>query len=113
MLSILASYDGDANEVGFTVSAYCSEHTEIKWDETIVSPPYEKKVPGAITHKSAGGNCTHRSFMVNPQYHLRILAPPKGSRGAGKARTNVNLRTGKDVPVNVAVVWGQGKRVTE
>jgi calpain-7 len=113
VLSILASYDGDASEVGFTISAYSSGSVDIRWDETIVSPPYERKVSGAITHKSAGGNCTHRSFMVNPQYHLRILAPPKGSKGVGKARTNVSLRTGKDVPVNVAVVWGQGKRVTE
>ena len=99
--------------MGFTISVYAPEHIGIRWDETIVSPPYEKKVSGAITHKSAGGNCTHRSFMVNPQYHLRILAPSKGARGTGKARTNVSLRTGKDVPVNVTAVWGQGKRVTE
>lgn len=51
--------------------------------------------------------------MVNPQYDLRILPPPKGTKAQAKARTNVSLQTGKDVPVNVAIVWGQGKRVTE
>ncbi|KAJ2930167.1 hypothetical protein H1R20_g6964, partial [Candolleomyces eurysporus] len=115
ILSILASYDGDASEVGFTISVYSSEHVDIQWNETVVTPLLTTKVSGTITHKTAGGNCTHRSFMVNPQYHLRILIPRNtlGSNSGAKARTNFTLQTSKDTPVNVAVVWSQGKRVTD
>ncbi|KAJ3506469.1 hypothetical protein NMY22_g17242 [Coprinellus aureogranulatus] len=113
IFSILASYDGDSSEVGFTVSAYAPKDVDIRWDETVAAPPYTKNMPGAITKKTAGGNCTHRSFMVNPQYHLRILPPPKGAKAGAKAQTCVSVQAGKDMPMNVAIVWGQGKRVTE
>ncbi|RXW16410.1 hypothetical protein EST38_g9440 [Candolleomyces aberdarensis] len=115
ILAILASYDGDASEVGFTVSVYSSKHVDIQWNETVVTPLLTTKVSGTITHKTAGGNCTHRSFMVNPQYLLRISSPRNtlGSNSGAKARTNFTLQTSKDTPVNVAVVWSQGKRVTD
>jgi len=73
-------------------------------------------VSGKFTHKTAGGNCTLGTFMVNPQYHLRIL-PPQNSSGplarTTKAKVNLTVQTSKDTPVNVAAVWSQGKRVTQ
>ncbi|KAJ7642920.1 hypothetical protein B0H17DRAFT_462889 [Mycena rosella] len=54
-------------------------------------PPFSSKVEGTLTSKNAGGNSTHPTFMVNPQYHLH----------------------GRDVPVNIAVAWSQGSRVFE
>ena len=80
-------------------------------------PPLTKynQVDGRWTSKNAGGNCTFPTFMVNPQYHLRIH-PPKsrvGSNASGKARTTLSLQASKDVPVNVAIVWSQGQRIVE
>ncbi|KAF5317385.1 hypothetical protein D9611_003702 [Ephemerocybe angulata] len=120
LVSILASYDdGSATSspnctfpVGFTLSAYAPASTSIKWLEASTPPPYTSKVHGTITHKTAGGNCTYGSFLVNPQYRLRILSP-KGSKGSGKARTNLALVASKDMPVNVVAVWSGGKRVYE
>ncbi|KAF6747364.1 hypothetical protein DFP72DRAFT_1075405 [Ephemerocybe angulata] len=120
LISILASYDdGSATSspnctspVGFTLSAYAPASTSIKWLETSTPPPYTSKVHGTVTHKTAGGNCTYGSFMVNPQYRLSILSP-KGSKGSGKARTNLALIASKDMPVNVVAVWSGGKRVYE
>lgn len=114
-LSILGSYDGDAREVGFSLSAYSHSSIDISWDENVPDPPYTKKVDGRWTSKNAGGNCTFPTFMVNPQYHLRIH-PPKsrvGSNASGKARTTLSLQASKDVPVNVATVWSQGQRIVE
>lgn len=41
-LSILASYDGPSEEVGFTVSVYSS--AAVSWDKTIPQPPFMHKV---------------------------------------------------------------------
>ena len=108
---------------------------DISWDENVPDPPYTKKVnrfqiahfaagpplskfnqvDGRWTSKNAGGNCTFPTFMVNPQYHLRIHPPNSrvGSNASGKARTTLSLQASKDVPVNVATVWSQGQRIVE
>lgn len=44
ILSISASYDGDAREVGFTLSAYVKQGTTIAWVETKANPPYTNTV---------------------------------------------------------------------
>lgn len=73
------------------------------------------KVEGTLTDKNAGGNCTYPTFMVNPQYHLRIhpAAKTDTTRGSKKSKTKVVLRTAKGVPVNVVVVWSKGDRKFE
>ncbi|KAG2038859.1 hypothetical protein BDR03DRAFT_953786 [Suillus americanus] len=30
------------------------------------------EIDGVLNHKTAGGNCTHPTYMVNPGYHLRV-----------------------------------------
>ena len=43
-LSILASYDGDARELGFTLSAFAKKNMNITWIENTPTPPYTFKV---------------------------------------------------------------------
>ncbi|KAJ6590028.1 hypothetical protein DFH09DRAFT_1307482 [Mycena vulgaris] len=109
-LSVFASYDGHASEVGFTVSVYAPSTVNIAWDEKVPAPPFSWKVDGSLTSKNAGGNSTLPSFMVNPQYHLRIR-PPKHT--ARKADVSLTMQMGRDVPVNIAVAWSQGGRIFE
>ncbi|KAF8807060.1 hypothetical protein BYT27DRAFT_7242680 [Phlegmacium glaucopus] len=114
-LSILASYDGDARELGFTLSAFAKSSMNITWVENTPTPPYTYKVEGCLTSKNAGGNCTYPTFMVNPQYHL-VIHPQQArveGRVNGKTRVTLTLQANKDVPVNVAMVRTQGKRVAE
>jgi calpain-7 len=45
--------------------------------------------------------------MINPQYRLSLH--PK----LEKAKVTLTLQVGKDLPVNVAMVWSQGQRISE
>ncbi|KAK7057703.1 calpain catalytic domain-containing protein [Favolaschia claudopus] len=112
--SVFAAYDGQAAEVGFSLSVYAPGSVQIAWDERVVTPPFTSKVEGALTSKNGGGNSTHPTFMVNPQYHLRIH-PPKHSTALAtrKADVSFSLQTGREVPVNIALTWSQGGRVFE
>ncbi|KAJ7603725.1 hypothetical protein B0H17DRAFT_1222383 [Mycena rosella] len=111
-LSVFASYDGNAPEVGFTLSVYAPSTVSVAWEEKMPVPPFSSKVEGTLTSKNAGGNSTHPTFMVNPQYHLRIN-PPKHAGSARKADVSLIMQMGRDVPVNIAVAWSQGSRVFE
>ncbi len=68
-----------------------------------------------LANINAGGNCTYPTFMVNPQYHLRIHPAAKAdtSRGSKKTKAKVVLRAPKSVPVNVVVVLSKGDRKFE
>ncbi|KAJ7188874.1 hypothetical protein C8R46DRAFT_1056044 [Mycena filopes] len=115
ILSVFAAYDGQALKVGFTVSVYASSTTKIAWNESAPVPPFTSKVDGALTNKNAGGNTTYPTFMINPQYHLRIHPPKKQTTGlaARKADVALTLQIGRAVPVNIAVAWSQGSRLFE
>ncbi|KJA22940.1 hypothetical protein HYPSUDRAFT_138453, partial [Hypholoma sublateritium FD-334 SS-4] len=110
VLSISASYDGDAREVGFTLAAYAEEGTNISWVDNKVNPPYTDTITGTFTSKTSGGNCTYPTYMINPQYQLTIR--PHTQLG-NKAKVTLNLHTNRDTPTNVAMVWSQNERVTE
>ncbi|KAJ7503114.1 hypothetical protein B0H11DRAFT_2361192 [Mycena galericulata] len=112
-LSIFASYDGPASEVGFSLSVYAPSIANIAWDQSVPAPPFVSKVEGALTSKNAGGNSTHPTFMVNPQYHLRIHPPKQANISTRKANVSLTMQMGRDVPVNLAVAWSQGGRVYE
>ncbi|KAJ6593314.1 hypothetical protein B0H19DRAFT_1215467 [Mycena capillaripes] len=113
-LSVFAAYDGLAAEVGFTLLVYAPATAKVAWDENVPAPPFTSKLDGALTGKNAGGNSTHPTFMVNPQYHLRIH-PPKHSTSpaARKAEVSLTMQIGRDIPVNIAVAWSQGGRIFE
>lgn len=111
-LSLIASYDGEAEEVGFTVNVF-STISSLSWDETPARLPFSQKADGTFTGKNAGGNYTNSSYMRNPQYHLRINPEEKGQtvgRGA-KARVALVAQTDRNAPLNVSVVWSDGNRV--
>ncbi|KAJ6631453.1 hypothetical protein B0H10DRAFT_2207112 [Mycena sp. CBHHK59/15] len=112
-LSVFASYDGQAPEIGFTLSVYAPASAKIAWDESVPTPPFYSKVEGTLTSKNAGGNSTHPTFMVNPQYHLRIHPPKQASLSAKKANVSMTMQMGRDVPVNISVAWSQGNRIFE
>lgn len=44
VLCVSASYDGDAREVGFTLSAYAKSGVQMSWIENMPTPPYTKLV---------------------------------------------------------------------
>ncbi|KAF9012688.1 hypothetical protein BDQ17DRAFT_1344439 [Cyathus striatus] len=112
-LSIFASYEGPSNKIGFTLTAYATYNNIISWDESPPVSTYFTKVDGKLTSMNAGGNCTYPTFMVNPQYSLRILPPNESKLNVGKAQVTLVLQTKKDIPVNIAAVWSQGERITE
>lgn len=114
---ITASHDGHANEVGYTLNVYGGQGVDLAWDENVPEPPYTERVTGSFTTKNSGGNATYPTFMLNPQYHLR-LHPPKTklamastSASRAKVKTSIVLKTGRSVPVNVLVAWSQGERI--
>ncbi|KAG8221254.1 hypothetical protein J3R82DRAFT_1418 [Butyriboletus roseoflavus] len=90
-LSIFASYDGPFDDVFFTVNVYCGADVKASWDgdsgiEDLISPRgsgFSIKVDGTLTTKNAGGNHTHPTYMLNPQWHLRIYDENASSSGVG------------------------------
>jgi hypothetical protein len=41
---VIAAYDGQAAEVGFTLSVYAPATAKIAWDESVPTPPFISKV---------------------------------------------------------------------
>jgi calpain-7 len=127
-LSILASYDGAFEDVGFTISVYST--VAVSWDERIPKGPFtskvnrveckkkfsriQRQVDGTLTVKNAGGNYTYPTFMVNPQYHLHIHAERQtGPQSSLRAKVELILQGHREIPLNMIVVWSQGERIFE
>ena len=110
-ISLNASYDGPFDDVGFTVTAYSC--LTMRWDETPRKLPFDLRVSGALTAKTSGGNHTLSTYMLNPQYRLRV--PPSTTQQGPSAtmRIEVALHAPRDVPVNATAIWGRGERVFE
>ncbi|KIY50677.1 cysteine proteinase [Fistulina hepatica ATCC 64428] len=115
LISMLCSYDGCHAENGFSIRALAPSDITLEWVREPVRPPFEAKVDGRFTAKTAGGNPTYPTFMTNPQYYLRVL--PTRERAAQGARSSVlsfDVQTQRETPINIAVVWSRGgERVTE
>ncbi|KAI5986901.1 hypothetical protein EDD15DRAFT_1523894 [Pisolithus albus] len=140
-LTVLACYDGPFDDVCFTVNVFCGSGLSIKWDENagvggIGVKGHSVKVEGAFTTKNSGGNHSHPTYMLNPQWHLRILeqetirravSPAAGTsltRATGteqglsgssrdKAMVIVTAQGPRDIPLNLTAVWSAGERVFE
>ncbi|KAL0955704.1 hypothetical protein HGRIS_001924 [Hohenbuehelia grisea] len=110
-LSIVALYDGEAPDAGFTITAYANSE-RLSWIQNPVHLPFPYRKEGQWTSKNAGGNCNHPTFMLNPQYHLTIH-PPKVPTSGGKANIVLLMQSSKDIPINMTVVWSQGERIAE
>lgn len=119
-LSLLACYDGQFDQVGFTVTAFAySSDVVVSWDTRVPPARYMQKIDGVLTHKSAGGNCTHPTYMANPQYHLRVhtstsaSTDKRPSTSADKTRVILTAQSTRDISLNVTAVWSQGERISE
>ncbi|KAI9465176.1 hypothetical protein BJY52DRAFT_668504 [Lactarius psammicola] len=107
-ISLSASYDGPFDDVGFTVTAY--SRLTMHWDEAPWKLPFDLRVSGTLTAKASGGNYTLPTYMVNPQYRLRVPSTTQQGPSA-KTRIEVALHAPRDVPVNATAIWGRGERV--
>ncbi|KAH8103263.1 hypothetical protein BXZ70DRAFT_888986, partial [Cristinia sonorae] len=115
-LALVCSYDGEYDDVGFTVTVYSS--IPASWVEDSVKLPYSTppKITGAFTNKTAGGNPSHSSYMANPQYRLRIeqdKASIRGSSREKRPRVQLKLQSDRRIPLNISVVWSQGQRIAD
>ncbi|KAI0359564.1 cysteine proteinase, partial [Trametes cingulata] len=116
LLTFVASYEGDRQDVGFTITAYSD--SKIAWVHGPAKPRYSKDVSieGAFTHKSAGGNHTYPSYYLNPQYHIRIHPAADRNRQTSrnsKTELTLSLRTDRQTPANLTLAWSQGERINE
>ncbi|KAI6131262.1 hypothetical protein EDD17DRAFT_1466405, partial [Pisolithus thermaeus] len=114
-LTVLACYDGPFDDVCFTVSVFCGSGLSIKWDEMMVKrPTFHLQVEGAFTTKNSGGNHSYPTYMLNPQWHLRILEQETISKAVSPVATVIVTAQGaRDVPLNLTAVWSSGERVIE
>ncbi|KAI6029389.1 hypothetical protein BKA83DRAFT_4218216 [Pisolithus microcarpus] len=129
----LSCYDGPFDDVCFTVSVLCGSGLSIKWDENagvggVGVKGHNMKVEGAFTTKNSGGNHSLPTYMLNPQWHLRVLEQETIRRAVSPgARTTLTRATGteqglsgsskdkatvivtaqgpRDVPLNLTAVW--------
>ncbi|TFL06986.1 hypothetical protein BDV98DRAFT_557061 [Pterulicium gracile] len=104
--SILSLCDGIEDAVGFTLSAYTNSGT-IAWDEVggRGALPCSRKLEGAFTSKTAGGNAQCPTFMTNPQYKLNVH--PAQSRS--KTQMVFTLKAARELPLNVTVARSDGR----
>lgn len=72
------------------------------------------QVTGALVSKNAGGNPSMPTFLINPQYYLRIHpATSANANSTQKSQLLVELTGNRNIPLNVSIVWSQGQRITE
>jgi calpain-7 len=109
-ISLNLSYDGPFDGIGFTVTAYSG--LGMRWDGPLRALPFDHRISGTLTSKTSGGNYTLPTYMINPQYCLRVPATTQDGP-SGKTRVKASLHAPRDLPINMVVTWGRGKRVFE
>lgn len=110
MVSLNVSYDGSFDDIGFTVTAYSG--FGMRWDGPLRVLPFVLRIAGALTTKTSGGNYTLPTYMINPQYRLRVPGTTQDGPSA-KTRVEISLHASRDVPINAIITWGRGERVFE
>ncbi|KAJ3855102.1 hypothetical protein EV368DRAFT_35427, partial [Lentinula lateritia] len=110
-LLILVLCEDPTEDTGFDVTIFAPKHFRLNWEKDTPKFPFSKTLEDIWTSKNSGGNNTYPTFMINPQYHLRIC-PSKQDKVAAR-RTIVVVETNKDLPVQVMICWSQGQRLFE
>ncbi|KAF5383408.1 hypothetical protein D9757_006162 [Collybiopsis confluens] len=110
-LSILALCEGSSEDLGFDLTIYVSRHLKLAWEKDVVKFPFSEPLEGTLTNKNSGGNHTHPTFLLNPQYHLRV-GPPKQSSSRTKERTIFVVETNKDLPIQLICFRPSQKNIT-
>ncbi|KAJ3715961.1 hypothetical protein DFJ43DRAFT_1126860 [Lentinula guzmanii] len=111
-VSILAICEDLTEDIGFDVTIYAPKHLKFTWEKDIPKFPFTKMLEDSLTSKNSGGNHTYPTFMINPQYHLRVT-PYKRLEARTAKRTTLLVETSKDLPVQVMICWSQGERINE
>ncbi|SCZ90137.1 BZ3500_MvSof-1268-A1-R1_Chr1-3g01798 [Microbotryum saponariae] len=70
--------------------------------------PILAQIESQWTSKTAGGNHTCPTFYTNPQYSIRLVAPP--NKPSARAVLSLTAETSKDVSINVKLVRNRGER---
>ena len=109
-ISLNLSYDGPFDDIGFTIVGYSG--LGMRWDGPLRTLPFELRISGTLTARTSGGNYTLPTYMINPQYRLRVPATTQDGP-PGKTRVEASLHAPRDVPINVMITWGRGERVFE
>jgi calpain-7 len=65
--------------------------------------PYTAETAGAWTRRTCGGNSSSPSYFDNPQYRVSCTKPTP--------LTLLLSTADPDLPIHIALVWGQGRRV--
>jgi calpain-7 len=110
MVSLNLSYDGPFNDIGFTLTAYSG--FGMRWVGPLRALPFDLRISGALTTKTSGGNYTLSTYMINPQYRLRVPGTTQDGPST-KTRVEILLHAPRDVPINAIITWGRGQRVFE
>ncbi|KAG2740037.1 cysteine proteinase, partial [Suillus brevipes Sb2] len=117
-LSLLVYYDSQFDQVGFTVTTFTYPlDVVVSWDMRVLPARYMQKIDGILTNITAGGNCTHPTYMVNPQYYLRVhnacTSTSTGIDKRNKTQVILTAQSTRDISLNVTAVWSQGERISE
>ncbi|KAH9935228.1 uncharacterized protein BXZ73DRAFT_89556 [Epithele typhae] len=107
LITLVASYEGERDDVGFTLTVYANSRT--MWVHAPQELLYSKDIEGAFTQKTAGGNHTYPTYYLNPQYHLRVHPPRRPTSSSGRRATSHRPPR----PVNMVLAWSQGGRINE
>ncbi|KAG8984962.1 cysteine protease, partial [Tulasnella sp. 427] len=114
-VSVMLSRDmEDLNEddrnrpVAFTLTVY--SHSAINLMQPPPKRPYSAEDEGKFTSRTSGGNPTHRTFMHNPQYKLRLQPGP--GQGIHPLGFRLVVEASRSVAIKATVVWGGGKRIS-
>lgn len=85
----------------FTLSVFSRTPVEV---QSAQDPyPHQKRITGAWTTRTAGGNASSSSYDINPQFRINI---PE------QAALTLLLETDKpELPIHVKIVWSDGQRV--
>ncbi|KAG8947214.1 cysteine protease [Tulasnella sp. 424] len=95
--------------VAFTLTVF--SQTPINMMENPPKRPYAAEAEGSFTSRTSGGNPTHRTFMHNPQYKLRLQ--PGHVQGSKPLTFRMVIEASRNVAIKGTIVWGGGRRVTE
>ncbi|TFY69939.1 hypothetical protein EVG20_g2946 [Dentipellis fragilis] len=102
---VSALCDGTDEDVGFTLTAYSS--LPMHWESAVEKLPFDQKANLYLPLKHAGAlTSPNRSAALSPPGLPETRGGPRS-----KARLLLTMRAAKELPLNVTVVWGHGKRV--
>lgn len=104
---VTIAHEGPSPTFTFTLTALSNCKVRILDGPPLL--PYKVEVGGAWTPTTAGGNHTCHTFYRNPQYLLKLGAPI--SPGAEPQRIEVLAETDKETPINVRLLFADGRRV--